>query len=130
MFETLWQAVSQVKSKNDVQLFLEDILSPTEKIMIAKRLAIASLLLRNYEYEAIKNILKVSQGTIAKVAQTLKFNKGYRIVIEKVQRSEDMKEFWQTIERIGHRFISKQYQTAPDELIKKKLGHERKTLVR
>ena len=130
MFETLWQTVSQVKSKDDVQLFLEDILSHTEKIMLAKRLAIACLLLRNYDYKAIKNLLKVSQGTIAKVALTLKFNKGYNIVISKVERSEVMKEFWQSIERIGHRIVSKQYQTSPDEVLMKKFGHERKTLVR
>ena len=113
-----------------MQLFLQDILSPTEKIMIAKRLAIASLLSKNYDYEAIKNLLKVSQGTIAKVALTLKFNKGYKIVIDKIQRSEAMKEFWQSIERIGQRLVSRQHYTSPEEVLKKKLGHESKTLVR
>lgn len=130
IFETFWQAFTHLKSRAHAQLFLDDILYPTEKIMVAKRLAIASLLLKNYDYESIKNILKVSQGTVSKVALTLKFNKGYTTIINKIQRSEVVKEFWQTIERIGHRFITKQYQTAPDEVLKKKLGHQKKTLVR
>ena len=127
--ETFLEAISNLRTKNDIQLFLSDLLSPVERIMLSKRLAIAVLLVRGHTYESIKDILKVSQETVSKVSLTLNNNKGYKIVINKIQRSESMREFWQDIENIVHRLGSTHDVLAPDSLVKKKLGHRRKTLV-
>jgi len=37
--ETLLEAVSQVKGRKDTALFLNDLLTPTERVVLAKRLA-------------------------------------------------------------------------------------------
>ena len=129
MYETLWQAFSQLSYKGDIQLFLNDILSPTEKIMIAKRLAIASLLSRNYDYETIKNLIKVSQGTVAKIVLSLKFRNGYKIAIDKIARSEAAKDFWQDIENLLYRLGNPRITLASDRFIRKKLGLKKGTLI-
>ena len=68
VYEIFINSFRNIKSSSDIINFLTDILSPTEKIMIAKRIAIAFLLLEGkYTYEDISKILKVTDGTIAKV---------------------------------------------------------------
>ena len=69
---TLLEAVSQVKGKEDTQLFLNDLLTPTERVVLAKRLAIAVLLLNGWGYESIQNFLKVSSDTVGKVSVIVK----------------------------------------------------------
>lgn len=46
----------------------------TEKIVIAKRVAIAFLLVKGYTYDKIVGKIKVSHGTVAKIADSLKAN--------------------------------------------------------
>ncbi len=44
----------------------------TEKVVIAKRVAIAFMLVKGYKYDQIVGKLKVSHGTVAKIADSLK----------------------------------------------------------
>ncbi|OGD92719.1 hypothetical protein A3C33_02270 [Candidatus Curtissbacteria bacterium RIFCSPHIGHO2_02_FULL_42_58] len=129
MFETLWEAISQVRDKDDVQIFLNDLLSPIERVMIAKRLAIAALLLKGNSYETIKDFLKVSTETVAKISLILKMNKGYQLAINKLIRTEAGKQFWQEIENLLYRLSSPGKVFLPEEAVKYKLGHKKKTLV-
>ncbi len=62
----LFETVGKKSNKNDFFGTLNDILSPTEKIMIGKRVGIMFLLLKNIEYEMICDVLKVSSRTVAK----------------------------------------------------------------
>lgn len=130
IFETLWEAISQVRNREDIQIFLNDLLTPTERMMIAKRLAIAVLLLKERNYETIKDFLKVSNETISKVALTLKLNRGYKIAINKVIRTQAGREFWQDIENLLYRFSTPGRVFLPEDMVKYKLGHnKKKTLV-
>jgi len=129
MYETLWQAISNLKSASDIQTFLDDLLSPTEKTMLAKRLAIAALLLRKYDYQAIMDLLKVSSATVSKVVLTLNLKNGYKIAINKIARSEATREFWKDIENLVFRMSSPGKVFLPEEVVKAKLGHRRKTLL-
>lgn len=129
MFETLWEVISKINSRSEIKDFVSDILSPTEKTMIAKRLAIASLLLRGYNYEAIKDLLKVSQSTISKVAIPLNNNMGYKTAINKVARSQATKEFLQDIAKMAHRMGVIGDTFKPEDYLSRKFGFEKKTLV-
>lgn len=129
MFETLWEAISALKSKEEIKNFINDLLSPPEKTMIAKRLAIAALLMRNLKYESIKDMLKVSQTTVSKVSITMKENVGYQNAINKIARSQAGKEFWRDVENLMLRMGIAKYTFAPDEQIKAVLKHKKKTLV-
>ncbi len=100
MFEVLRETISHLKGK-EVEDFLAELLSPVEKIMLAKRLSIAVLLHKGYNYEAIKQILRVTPPTIANVSLLLKYSgKGYKKAVEKIALNEKMDAFWEKVEDI------------------------------
>ena len=116
MDNSLYEAVSLLKKKEEVIQFIGDLLTKTEKVMIPKRFAIAILLSKGWTFESIKDRLNVTQSTITSVAKTLEFSAGYRKAIEK-------------LERLHFRTSSQSQAFVDEELIKKKLGHDKKTLV-
>jgi uncharacterized protein YerC len=129
MFQTFWDAVSKINHQDEIQEFLNNLLSPTERTMLAKRLAIAVLLMKKYNYENIMDLLKVSSATISKVALTLNYNIGYKKAINKVAHTEATREFWQDVENLLFRFSAPGRLLLPEEVVKAKLRHTRKTLV-
>lgn len=101
VFEVLSEVISGLRLRSDINDFLEDFLSPIEKIMLAKRLSIALLLAKGYDYQAIRKTLRVSPPTIASVAISLKYaGKGYKRVVEKIIAEEKMGEFWQKVDDV------------------------------
>lgn len=94
IFDILYKSIVKVKNKREAEAFVNDLLTPTEKIMIAKRVAIAVLLRKGYGYRPIRKILNVSFPTIASVNVSLKFiGKGYAKVIDKILMEETVEEF-------------------------------------
>ncbi|OGZ10696.1 MAG: hypothetical protein A3D67_02410 [Candidatus Lloydbacteria bacterium RIFCSPHIGHO2_02_FULL_51_22] len=57
----------RAKTHKDAETTLKALLSEPERIMIAKRLAIALLLEKKCSFSVIKRTLKVSQSTIARI---------------------------------------------------------------
>lgn len=82
-YEVFIESVKNTKTSSEVVDFLNDLLSPVEKIMVAKRVAIAFLLLQSkYTYDDISKIMKVSRGTIAKIHSTFALQgNGYRKIL-------------------------------------------------
>lgn len=105
IIELLLKSITNFKDKREAAALLKDLLSPTERIMLAKRLAIAVLLSKDYSYRQIQNILKVSQPTITAVNLCLKYaGEGYRKFVEKISKEKAWEKFWEKIEdlTIGH----------------------------
>jgi len=83
------ETLANLTDKRILQDFLYDFLSPTEKIVLVKRLAIYILLGKGYKYEQIKAILHVSAPTIASANISYKYlGKGSKEVINKLIRDE------------------------------------------
>ena len=98
MFDIFTKVIADLRSSSDINEFISEFLSPGEKIMLAKRLSIAVLLARGYQYRDISKILKVSPPTIAQVAVNIKYaGKGYKRIVEKIIKSEETEEFWHKI---------------------------------
>jgi uncharacterized protein YerC len=80
-------------NKKELEKFLDDFLSPTERTMLAKRLAIALLLSKGYDYRQISQVLKVSICTVGSVSLMLKLEKGgLRRAVGKALRRESIKK--------------------------------------
>ncbi|MEK7503219.1 MAG: Trp family transcriptional regulator [Patescibacteria group bacterium] len=60
------QFVLELKSSSDAKSFLTNLLTKTERIMLAKRLAVICMLMRGYSFEAIQQTLQVSPATVDK----------------------------------------------------------------
>lgn len=89
----LCDAVSSVKDSKEAAQFLKDLLSPQEAEMLAKRIKIAELLLKDWGYQDIKNALKVGDCTIARVSEWLKFTgDGYRLIIARLKEKREKRK--------------------------------------
>ncbi len=101
IFELFIKTVVDLKNEADARSFLEDLLSPTEKIMLVKRLAIAVLLTKGYTYDEIDNTLKVSRSTIMNVSYWLKHgNTGYLKAVDRIMQQQKKEAFIDKIEEI------------------------------
>lgn len=94
IFEMFVKSFSKVSKKQDVIPFITDLFTPTERIMIAKRIAIAFLLIRgDYDQRGIARTLKVSTNTVARINLILKTQgSGYKNLIKKLLRDEKFKK--------------------------------------
>lgn len=100
MYKIFWSSIADLKKMEDVEAFLSELLTRTEKIMLAKRVAIATLLMRGHDYRSISFLLKVSFTTIFRVKASLEQSEeGYRKVIEKMLRKEAWKELLKGFEK-------------------------------
>lgn len=102
--------ISSITLSNTSELtgsFIEDLFTPTERIMLAKRFSIAYLLLRGYSYDMICESLKVSRTTVGHVALWLgEKGKGFREIIEKIKRHESMKKILSELQDALDDYIS------------------------
>jgi uncharacterized protein YerC len=75
----LWSAFTLMDSKEDIRLLFKDMFTHTEYKMLAKRLAIARLLLEDKNYDSIRESINVTPGTISHVSNILAAKgSGYR----------------------------------------------------
>ena len=101
LYSIFWQTLADLKSSADVKEFLTDLLTPTEKVMLAKRLAIALMLIKGYDYSSIRSTLKVSPQTIGAVSLWLKYSgSGYRKSIERIIKKQKIAGLIQNVENL------------------------------
>lgn len=94
-----FKSFAGLSNSSDIEKFLSDLLGPSERTMLAKRLAIALLLAKGYHYDSIKDILKVSQETIARVNLVLNVRgEGYNLVVRRAMRDENLKALYEKVE--------------------------------
>lgn len=86
---------------------VEDLFTPTEKVMLAKRFSIAFLLLEGYDYRTIASVLKVSTGTVGRVAAWLKSKgQGIKDIKEKIKQHESLNKLWNDLkEGVAEAFL-------------------------
>lgn len=98
MFALLMQSFRDLNNEKDVFNFIEDLLSPTEKIMIAKRLAIAILLEKGWNSREISFTLKVSTATVNSVRIKISFlGKGYKQAVKTILQKEEVASFFEKL---------------------------------
>lgn len=101
LYSLFWETIAELNSPAKSEEFFNDLLTPTEKVMLAKRLAIAVMLIKGYEYASIRSIINVSPSTIGSVSLWLKYSgKGYRDTVEKLLKKERVKEVVDTIDSL------------------------------
>lgn len=100
------EVLGKLTRKEEIETFLSDFLSPTEYMMLAKRLAIVLLLSRGYNYEEIGNLLKVSSETVGRISLSAKrHGQGLKLAIDKILGEEKKKEFIMGLEKLLAKMI-------------------------
>lgn len=99
MFEVFLDSIAMVKKQEQVKMFIEDLFSHTERVMLAKRLSIALLLLKQYDQRSISKILRVGLETVNKVSRSLRTGSGgYSMVASAIIRQEKYHEWIEKID--------------------------------
>ena len=84
IYELFFEAVGKKTKKQEFLEVIHDLLSPTERIMIAKRVTIIFLLMKKIDYQTISDVVKVSPSTIAKFQIIMENSKGIVKALQKI----------------------------------------------
>lgn len=95
--QLLVQAVSSCRGKRESTRFIHALLTPTEKVMLAKRISIAYLLMKKVDHRLISTVLSVSTGTINRISVLLKLDqgRGLKEVVQRIFGQEDLKQVFE-----------------------------------
>src|SRR3989344_6903264 len=69
--DALYTATSSLKGREAVKLFLRDLLTSSERIMLGRRIIIARMLIAGISYDEIGERLRVGRATIGRVRRWL-----------------------------------------------------------
>ena len=95
----LW-IMGSLATPDEVKSFFYDFFTKTERVMFAKRLAIALMIYRNYNYRDICQILHVSTSTITRIANWMdQGGAGVKYALDKLAKEERMQAFWNKVNR-------------------------------
>ncbi len=81
-------ALALLRTKEDVEEFLQGFLTPSEWKMLTKRLAVAEMLLSGESYVKIEERLKVSNTTISRIQNLLHlYGAGVKKLIHQLRKT-------------------------------------------
>ena len=84
-----WSVITLLENKDQVKGFLKALLTHTEIKMFAKRMQIAKMLIEGYTYKDIRNHVRVTDSTIARINNILETNgDGLKTAIAFLQKIE------------------------------------------
>jgi TrpR-related protein YerC/YecD len=89
-YDDFWSAIALLETKQEARGFFFDLLTHTERKMLAKRLQVAIMLIEGYDYQKIKSYVRVTDQTIARINNWL--NTGAIDLIKIIERLLQLKE--------------------------------------
>lgn len=127
ILDLFWTSLSSLSTKEKVAVFLDDLLTNTEKLMLSKRLAIAFMLMKGHDYPTINNRLKVSDQTIWNIKINLSNRgKGYKVAIENIMQKERWGKLWQNLDHVFEELLPPRYGTNWKEVRRRQWEKRRK----
>jgi uncharacterized protein YerC len=127
IFDIFLNTLFKIRSKKDMAEFLRCYLTPTEQIMLSKRIAIAFLLAKKHDYGTISDKLKVSTSTIRNVAISYKYNDVFKATVDRSLRDDNINNFVELIaEQLVGVFATASKGGGSWNYAKKKLSGRRK----
>lgn len=95
LYQLFFEVVSNASDKEEFMELIKDILTPIEQIMVAKRIAIIYLLIKQVEQVDIADYIKVSRATVGRYSL---------LFYKKKTRTVKIIESFLSNEKIGHFF--------------------------
>ncbi|MBI2674429.1 MAG: hypothetical protein HYX22_01700 [Candidatus Yanofskybacteria bacterium] len=91
--DTLYTAMSSLKSREEIKSFMRDLLTESERVMLGRRILIAKKLLEGKLYTEIIQEMKVGMDTIMRVHRWLEDeNTGYEKAIKELDKTLKVRE--------------------------------------
>ncbi|PIR68664.1 hypothetical protein COX93_02080 [Candidatus Nomurabacteria bacterium CG_4_10_14_0_2_um_filter_30_12] len=99
LYSEFGKAFEKSARKSEAKFFLGDLLTKTEKIMLAKRFAIIYLLSKDVPVSYIAESLGVSYSTLSRMS--LKYDIGkYSSLLKTLENNNNNKDIWRILEKI------------------------------
>lgn len=100
MSELLLAATTQPSSARGRKKVLMELLTDTEKLMLAKRVALVAMIAADFSSYTIAKRLKMSTATIKRFRKL--FDGGaYEYLATELKKLKDQEVFWETLEKIS-----------------------------
>jgi len=119
MFGLFFEVITNSKNKEGFNQLMKELLSPTERIMVAKRVVLVYLLLQEIDYQVICRVLKVSSSTISKFKLLTDNKSGMIDILKKTMRNDKIRLF--VFELMSDLFPPGMYGTNWESAWKRKL---------
>lgn len=94
IYEVFVETVSNLVTKRQVSNFFSEFLTPTERVMLVKRLAVGVLLSKSYNYREVSRILRVSTATVGRYAFLLNYGDYYKDTVQRILNNERIEKFF------------------------------------
>lgn len=91
VYSIFWHTIARITKDKEVNDFFTDLFTRTERVNFTKRLAIAILLYKSYDWDSISDLLKVSLGTIAKISNKIN-SKGFQLFFKKLEQDANWRK--------------------------------------
>lgn len=91
-YDKLYRAIVACQNVDEARMFLEDLLTPQEKIDLCDRVTVADLFLKEKTYVEVTRETNVSSATLARVSKCLQNGEGYNLIIPRLQAADKKKE--------------------------------------
>jgi uncharacterized protein YerC len=104
ILDGLYWLMADIKTSAQMKVFLTDFFTKTERIMLAKRLAIALMIVEGYDTELIKKVLKVSTATIYRMREWVdRGGAGLKDGLFRLRKRQVMNDFWDQVKTLIER---------------------------
>jgi len=93
LLQTFFQLIVDLKNPQEAERVFKGLLTETEIIMVAKRLAIAKGLSEGTSYNEIRKKFKVSSATISQISSLIGQTKGLPLALKKIE-ADQWADYW------------------------------------
>ncbi len=97
IFSIFYKVLGETENKDEFNKIMFDLLTPAERVMIIKRIAIIYLLLKEIDYRMICKALKVSNTTVNKYKLSMEKSEGIVPVLKNLIKQEKIWLFFEEI---------------------------------
>lgn len=97
IFSIFYKVLGETEDKNEFNKILFDLLTPAERIMLIKRIAIIYLLMKEIHYQTVCEVLKVSNTTVSKYKLLMERSEGIVPALKSMVKQEKVWLFFEEI---------------------------------
>lgn len=91
--------IVKVNSSQEINWLFKELITPTERVMLAKRLAIFLMLEKKYSFRTIERTLKVTLQTVVRFWKKTK-DPSYKPLLRKVEQNKGGRGFLRDLEKM------------------------------
>ena len=97
--DELSDIIARANSSNNLDWLFKELITSTERVMLAKRLAIFLMLEKKYSFRAIARTLKVTLQTVVRFWKKIKAP-NYKPLLKRVEKNKSGGRFLQDLEKM------------------------------